>query len=101
MPARTVEDRGAVVEVEQAHDRLDVRFCLLAQQRAVEVEVVLLEDALEVEVAHSPRSPKRSSSMCTSPTRSKPSRSRIGLDIEPPCVISAGVPFAAASCQRA
>ena len=37
-------------------------------------------------------SAKSSSSMCTSPTRSKPRRSRIGRDIEPPWVIRAGVP---------
>ena len=39
--------------------------------------------------------------MCTSPTRSKPRRSRIGRDIEPPWVIRAGVPRATASSQRA
>ena len=33
--------------------------------------------------------------------RSKPRRSRIGRDIDPPCVISAGVPSATASSQRA
>jgi len=47
------------------------------------------------------RSAKTSNSMCTSPTRSKPRRSRIGRDIEPPCVIRAGVPSATASSQRA
>jgi len=61
-------------------------------------------DALEIGEAHRamlPEPPKSSRSMCTSPTRSKPRRSRIGRDIVPPCVISAGVPSATASSQRA
>src|SRR5262249_53473223 len=61
-------------------------------------------DALEVGEAHGAmvaELPKASSSMCTSPTRPKPRRSRIGRDIGPPCVINAGVPSATASSQRA
>ena len=45
--------------------------------------------------------PKSSTSMCTWPTGSNPSRSRIGRDIEPPCVISAGLARETASSQRA
>src|SRR3954452_5768416 len=101
VPAWAVEYVGAALQLEQAHDAVHVRLRPLAKHRLVEVEVVLLEDAREIELAHSPRSPNRSSSMWISPTRSNPSRSRIGRDIEPPCVTSAGVPFATASCQRA
>ena len=45
--------------------------------------------------------PKSSTSICTSPTPSNPSRWRIGRDIEPPWVISAGLPRVTASSQRA
>ena len=50
---------------------------------------------------HTAARPKSSTSMCTCPTGSNPSRSRIGRDIEPPCVISTGVSRATASSQRA
>jgi hypothetical protein len=102
MSAGTVEDGCAGGELEQLEDLLDVLPRALGVEDAlVEVEVVLVEDALEIELVHASLLPNSSSSMWISPTRSKPSRSRIGRDIEPPCVISAGVPFATASCQRA
>ena len=47
------------------------------------------------------RSPKSSRSTWTCPTRWKPTRSRIGRDIVPPWVISAGVSRATASSHRA
>ena len=51
--------------------------------------------------AQAPVAPNSSSSMSIRPTGSNPSRSRIGRDIAPACVISAGSPCTAASCQRA
>src|SRR5262249_36440937 len=58
-------------------------------------------DTLEVGEAHGAMLAKPSMSMCTAPTRSRPRRSRIGRDMVPPWVISAGVPSDAASSQRA
>ena len=53
VPARAVEDLGAGLELEQPDDRLDVAPPRArAKHRLVEVEVVLVEDALEVELAH-------------------------------------------------
>ena len=47
------------------------------------------------------RAQNASISMSTVPTRSNPSRARIGADIRPACVSSAGVPADTACAQRA